>query len=79
MLLSSFQFMFILWGGMVVAVSMDSLKAKLNVCLHLCAHSLPLFFVSLCIFVIYVCFICLTHTMYVYTYIFSYKCTTYES
>ena len=32
--LGSFQFMFVVWEGMVVVVFMDSLKAKLNVCLY---------------------------------------------
>ena len=34
--LGSLQFMFVVWEGMVVAVFMDSLKAKLNICLYLC-------------------------------------------
>lgn len=39
----------------------DSLKAKLNICV---AHSFPFFFLSL--YVLYVFYICLTHNVCVY-------------
>ena len=63
--LGSLQFMFVVWEGMVVVVFMDSLKAKLNICLYWWAHSLPL------CFPVYICYVCMfsmsyTHTVCVY-------------
>lgn len=65
MFLGSLQFMFVVWEGMVVAIFMDSLKAKLNICVYLWAHSLPL------CFPVYICYVCMfsmsyTHMVCVY-------------
>ena len=66
--LGSLKFMFVVWEGMVVAVFMHSLTAKLNICVYLWAHSPPLCFP---VYICYVCMFSMSHTHMVCIYICS--------
>lgn len=56
----SFQFMFVLGGGMVIVVFVDSLKTKLNMCL--CVLVLSPFPLSPCVGMLCVCVFCMSDT-----------------